>query len=342
MPSRPPKAVDFVPQVRAVSLCDYVRIAQSVGLDAYALLAEHGIDPRLLSTPEARLPAAAVSQLLEESARRSGVEAFGLLLAEARSFASLGPLSLLMRHERTLRDVIGRVVEYRRLMSDVQEIELREDGGEAELAVGIVSGVSARQAAELAMALTLRFISGAMFGGWPPASAHFRHPAPADLGVHQRVFRCPLRFGSDIQGFRFPAASLERENAFADPGFVLHAKDHVDLLLRDLPQLSLAEQVREAIASLLPSGAATLKKVSERLQIHPRALQRKLTAEGLAFTELVDSLREKMARELLSGTELPVSEVAMLTGYATATSFSRWFAERLGQPPREWRLKRRT
>jgi AraC-like DNA-binding protein len=342
MPSAPSKTADFVPQVRAVTLCDYIPIAQSVGLDAYAMLAEHGIDPRLLSTEEARLPAAAVSHLLEESAERSGTEAFGLLLAEARSFASLGPLSLLMRHERRLRDVIGRLVEYRRLMSDVQEIELHERGDEAELSVGIVPGVSARQAVELAMALTIRFVSGAMFGGWLPASAHFRHSAPSDLRVHRRVFRCPLRFDSDIQGFLLPAASLDRENAFADAGFVRHAKDHVDLLLRELPELSLADQVREAIASLLPSGAATLQKVSDRLQVHPRALQRKLTAEGIAFTELVDGLREEMARDLLSGTDLPVSEVAMLTGYATATSFSRWFTERLGEPPREWRLKRRT
>src|SRR5436305_1618979 len=150
MPSRPPKAVDFVPQVRAVTLCDYIPIAQSVGLDPYAMLAEHGIEPQLLSTAEARLPAAAASQLLEESARRSGAEAFGLLLAEARSFASLGPLSLLMRHERRLRDVIGRVVEYRRLMSDVQELSLQENGDEAELIIDIMASIAGRQSIELA------------------------------------------------------------------------------------------------------------------------------------------------------------------------------------------------
>ncbi len=341
MPSASSSTVDYVPQVRAVTLSDYVAIAQSVGLDPYAMLSEAGIDPRLLVNPETRLPAAAVSRLLEESAQRSGAEAFGLLLAEARDFASLGPLSLVMRHERRLRDVIGRIIEYRRLMSDVQELALCESGDEAELRVSITSGVSGRQAVELAMALTCRFVNEAMFGGWQPSSAHFRHSAPADRHVHQRVFRCTLRFGSDRQGFLFPAAALDRENAFADEGLMRHAKDHVDLIARALPGLSLVEQVREAIGTLLPGGGATLRKVADQLQIHPRALQRRLTAEGVAFTALVDSLREELARDLLADTDLPISEIAALAGYATAASFSRWFAERAGEPPSEWRLKRR-
>src|SRR4051812_14854037 len=112
MPSAKARPADHVPQVRAVTLTNYIPIARSVGLDPYSVLAEVGIDPRRLAKPEARLPPAAVSRLLEDSACRSGTEAFGLLLSEARSFASLGPLSLLLRHERRLRDVIARSIEY--------------------------------------------------------------------------------------------------------------------------------------------------------------------------------------------------------------------------------------
>jgi AraC-like DNA-binding protein len=339
MPSAPSKAGNFVPQVRSVTLCDYIRVCRSVGLEPYAMLREFGIDPRVLDVPETRLPAVAVTRLLEESARRSGTESFGLLLAEARPFASLGPLSLLLRHEGSLRNVIGRMIEYRRLMSDVQELQLREDDTEAALHVGIMAAVSGRQAVELALGLTERFVNQALSGGWRPSSVHFTHGAPADLAVHRRIFRCPLRFASDFQGFRFPAASLDKENAFADAGLVQHAKDHVDLLASELPRLSLLDQVREMIAMLLPKGAASLSKVSHQLQLHPRALQRSLAKDGLAFTDLVDAIRQDLAQDLLARTELPISEVAHLAGYSTAASFSRWFTERTSVPPSEWRLR---
>lgn len=84
MPSAPPKAGNYVPQVRSVTLADYLRVSRSVGLDPYEMLREVDIDARLLDVPETRLPASAVVRLLEDSAGRSGMESFGLLLAEAR------------------------------------------------------------------------------------------------------------------------------------------------------------------------------------------------------------------------------------------------------------------
>jgi AraC-like DNA-binding protein len=337
----PPIQADHVPQTRAAALAAYVGVAGSVGLDAYAMLREFGIDARLLDDPEARLPADAVSRLLEESARRSGCESIGLLLAEGRSFASLGPLSLLLRHERSLRSVFGRLVQYRRLMSDVIEFDLEEDEDRVRIRVGLSGDVAARQGVELAMALTSRFLNEAMFGGWHPLEAHFRHPAPTDEKVHRRIFRCPLRFDSAYNGFLCSAAELDRENGFADAGFARHAQRFADLLAKALPQLSLADQVRSAVRSLLPMGEAGLVKVAAQLRIHPRALQRRLAAEGRPFTGLVEDIREELARDLLANTRLPLAEVALLAGYASPASFSRWFSARAGQSPRDWRAASR-
>ncbi|HEX8667046.1 MAG TPA: AraC family transcriptional regulator [Allosphingosinicella sp.] len=312
-----------------------------MGLDAFAMLREFGIDPLLLQRPEAHIPANAVSDLLAESARRSGCEAFGLLLAEKRSFSSLGPLSLLLRHESSLRTVLHRLTAYRRLVSDILDFELIESGDEARIIISVTPDVSSRQCIELAMALTCRFLSGAIFGGWHPDQVHFRHPAPADLQVHQRVFRASLRFDSTFDGFLFPAVNLDRENAYANPGLAQHAQEYVDLLSRELPVPSLAEQVRSAIKRLLPQGTATLPKVAAELNMHPRTLQRKLAVSGLAFADLVETIRQGLAQDLLANTNLPITQVALLVGYASPASFSRWFAGAAGQPPRQWRLDNR-
>jgi AraC-like DNA-binding protein len=339
MPSN--KAHGFVAQVRAVVLTTYPAVAQAVGLDPYAMLREAGIDPLFLADPEARLPASAVSFLLDESARRSRCESFGLQMAERRSFASLGPLSLLLRHERDFRTVLRRLRQYRRLMGDVVDYDLVEEGEEARILVLVAPEVATRQCVELAMGLTCRFLGGAMFGGWHPEEACFRYPPPADPQIHQRLFRTRLRFDAPFNGFVVPVDSLDRANASADSGFAGHALHFVELLAAELPALTLAEQVRGSIASLLGTGAATLSKVARQLGIHPRALQRALATDGLTFGGLVESVRETLSRELLANTDLPLGEVGLLVGYASPASFSRWFKASAGLPPHKWRARSR-
>ena len=53
------------------------------------------------------MPLDAVRQLLEMFAARSGVEGFGLLMAEARLLSDLGPLGLLPGEQPTLRLALG-------------------------------------------------------------------------------------------------------------------------------------------------------------------------------------------------------------------------------------------
>jgi AraC-like DNA-binding protein len=336
-----PETTGHVPTVRAAALTNYVPVARSLGLDGPSMLREFGIEPKLLDGGENRIPASAVSRLLVESARRSDCESFALLLAERREFSSIGPLSLLLRHESSFRTVVQRLITYQRVVSDILELDFAEVGDEAHILIAVSPEVTNRQSIELVMALTSGFLGGAMFGGWRPAEVHFRYPAPGDDSVHRRTFRAPLLFNRPFNGFVVAAATLDRKNAYADPGFVEHAQSYVDLLAQGLPVPSFADQVRASIGLLLPSGAATLSRVARQLGVHPRALQRRLDSAGFGFTDLVEATRGSVASDLLADTDLPISEVAFLAGYSSSGSFSRWFAGKFGRPPREWRTLNR-
>ena len=85
------------PRARAVMLSNYREVARFVGLDPFIMLARAGIHPTFLEDPENWLPGNRILNLLRESAGRSGRDDFCVLLGETRTFASLGPLSLLLR-----------------------------------------------------------------------------------------------------------------------------------------------------------------------------------------------------------------------------------------------------
>ena len=116
--------------------------------------------------------------------------------------------------------------------------------------------------------------------------------------------------------------------------------------LLDLVQLgpapgALADSVRRAIGQLLTDGQANVGKVATQLGMSPRSLQRRLEAQGLRFDALLDDVRRQLAATYLAQSAQPVTSLAGLLGYASPSSFSRWFARAFGMSPLAWREERR-
>ena len=76
----------YVPVVRSASLAGYVDLAQSLGLDARALLRKAGLSPRALDDPETPLSAAELHELL----RKLGIRARQLLRTGEDEYKALG------------------------------------------------------------------------------------------------------------------------------------------------------------------------------------------------------------------------------------------------------------
>lgn len=72
-----------------------------------------------------------VGWLLEESARLSGHEAFGLLLAQSRQPSNFGMLTSLIREEPTLRAALPSCARYARLYNAGVELRLEDVGDRA-------------------------------------------------------------------------------------------------------------------------------------------------------------------------------------------------------------------
>jgi AraC-like DNA-binding protein len=330
---------DVLPQVRAVALTNYVEVARSVGLDPHAMLRRAGINLRSLADPEQLIPAAPVADLFEDSARESGCEQFGLLLAETRSLASIGAVGLLLKHQHSAREVIEAIVEYQGLMAEALDYSIEQVGDTIILRTGLVAGLAGPQASEFTMAMFCRTVGGVV--SWRPESAHFIHQAPRSLDVHARIFQCPLVFGSEFNGFVTSAEALDTPNPAAQPIMAEHARRYLDMLAPDSVDGSTVARVCRSLGALLPAGA-TLERVAENLGLHPRALQRLLEQEGETFASLLNQVRRDLASRHLSDSARSITSVAQMLGYATSSSFTRWFGREFGMSPAAWREAERS
>ena len=336
-----PQSEREVPLVRAAALIDYVEVARFVGLDPYEMLRRARISPESFADPEALIPGPPVGTLFEESARKSNCPSFGLLMAECRTLSSLGPLSLLLRHQATAREVIEAFVRYQGLLSETLALGIEEMGELSIIHVDYVAGLSLRQAVELLMGLVSRTVAEVVAGRWYMDSVHFLHPAPADTSIHRRVFQCPLIFEDEFNGFVCRTECLDAPNPAAESVMAEHARRYLDMLIPDPADGTIGERARRSLYLLLPAGRASLEQTARNLDLHPRSFQRQLEKEGRTFATLLNEVRRELALRYLASPTHSITAVGQMTGYATPSSFSRWFAAEFGMAPAAWRAEER-
>jgi len=324
-------------QVRAVTLTSYQEVAAFVGLDAREMLRRARITPEMMADPESRIPANAVCKLLEDSAQASGCMTFGLAMAECRTFANLGPISLLLEHLGSAEEIVGALTEYRRHLNDVIHLGVEKLEGEQIVHVELLANYATPQTADLAIGVAYVALTGASRFRWRPLSVHLSHPAPRDSLAYKRFFGVPVEFQSSFNGFTCKVESMHAKWSWANDAMADHATRLLGLVQLASEKSSVSESVMRVISLSLPSGRATLPDVAAQVGKSPRSLQRGLAQEGHSFGGLLNQVRRSLVIHQLSSGRAPLTWIAAMLGYFSSSSFSRWFISEFGVPPRVWR-----
>jgi AraC-like DNA-binding protein len=321
--------------VRAIAAGAAVR-----GLAPPALCARFAIDPALLADVEARVPVSLVVALWMEVPVLVGDDDFGLHVAELVAAAPQGLGGRLIAAAPTFGEGLRRMLHFERVFHDVRTSELTISGDRAVLAHDTRGGLALpRHAAEFGWAYLVllgRRTTGAHLA---PLAVELRHPAPAATSEHVRLFGVAPRFGATVDRLILRRTDLDRAQVGADDVLAEILAAHAQGLHGRLPaSTDLLDQARTAIRDQLPD-AASVAIVARRLGLAPRTLQRRLAERGVTFHDVVDAVREELARQLLASPATAVAEVAFALGFADQSAFHRAFVRWTGETPGAWRRR---
>lgn len=324
--------------LRSASLTNYVEVARFAGLDAHRQLRAARISQSALLDPDIRIPAEAVSRLLEASAHAAGVEDFGLRMAETRQLSNLGPLALAMQQESTLRCALESMARYLRLQNEAIAMRIEEMDGfvliRQEALIGLAG--SLRQSTELVVGVLYRVLTRVLGQRWKPRSICFTHAAPASTATHRRVFGMPVLFNQEFDGIICLASDLEAPLPSYDPAMARQARQYLDTMLVQ-SDATMPDKVRKLVIALLPSGTCSIERVAQHLGMDVRTVQRHLALHDEGYTGIVNAVRVDLVGRYIENRERPLSEVATLLGFASLSAFSRWFSGHFGCSVSKWR-----
>jgi AraC-like DNA-binding protein len=319
--------------IRCGSLTSFPDIAREAGLDPARLLREFGLPRDCSDEPDLMVPIEGVALLLEAAAARSGIEAFGLRMAEARKVSSLGPLGLFAREQPTLRDAVAALAHYARLLNEALILHIEETGEIAvlreELLVGNIGSI--RQSTELAIGVVMKMLRSFLGQDWRPRRVCFMHEAPQDRTVHARFLGREVRYGEDFNGIVCTSRDLSVANPEADATLARYARQLLETR-RPRGEHEFTADVRQLVVAQLGTGQCSVERVAHMLRIDRRTIHRRLLREDQTFSGVVDAVRRDLASRYLADRKRTLAEVSALLGFAAPSGFSRWYRHRFGKP----------
>jgi AraC-like DNA-binding protein len=326
--------------IRGTSLQGFQELIRELGGDPGAVLAEARIPAAAVGSHDEFIDYRQVLHALEGAAATTGAPDFGRRLALRQGVEILGPVGVAARTAPNVGAALQAIDQYLSVYSPALAVQVRVgDDGTAQLEWGIRAHQPPphRQGAELGLAVSLRIIRLLAGEDFTPILVNIRHEplsAPAD---YRRYFGTTVRFSTPGYGFTFPAAVLERRIS-SDSAVHQMVQEYLTSVVTPLDD-SLTQPVRMLVRRMLPTGGLTLELVASHLAMHPRTLQRQLTAEGSTFADLVDDVRRDEAQHYLRHTRIPFGQLAGLLGYSEQSVLSRSCQRWFGTSPSSYRRK---
>lgn len=322
---------------RSAGLTGFVELSLALGVDPYRIATDAGVPAAAFSDPDLKVSARALSLMHELAAERSGVEDFGLRLAERRRLSNLGPIALVIREQPTFRKALAQLTRYIWLQNDAYSVHLEETGDIAVFRLNTPPWTG-RQGAELALGVAMRVFRELLGESWRPLEVRLPHAAPAKLDMHLRVFGVMPLFEQDFLGVVARRSDLDRAISTADPDMARQAVRYLEQIAANRSS-SFGDKVREMIVLMLPDGGVTVERVAQRLAMDRRTLHRRLMAEDTTFSELLNIARREVAEPLLSRSERSFQSISDLLGFSSLSAFAHWFRRQFGLTASAYRAR---
>jgi len=326
------------------AITQYLKSAESCGVDYMALLDAAGIDSALLENNNKHISGAAMERFLALLIPASNDPCFGLHSARFVEPASYSVLGYISMNCSTLRMIQAKIPIYEKIVGDmgVTSIEVNNGYVLQRWACAFADPVVKRHEVENVLGSWVSYSRNFLnFDGWD--AVWFEHSAPENpalLEDYKVLFGCEVLFDQPVSGIRVRETALDLPLPQANEQILQTLLEHATQLLAGLDKnQTVSNQVKNILRLMLKQQAPSSQMIAEKLGMSSRTLQRKLGEEGTHYQDVLNELRLELALYFLKNTALSLESIAFELGYAEARSFYRSFKQWTGHTAGSYRTQ---
>lgn len=313
-------------------------IMRSLELDPARMLRDAGLDPGLFAGAEQCITFPELERLLLECERQAACDHIGLLLGQTLRLDDLGLAGRVVRCRPTAGDGLREFVAISNLYDTPAMAQFEVSGERARFAWTLNEHclVDARHFDYAGMAASRNALHELFGSNWRPTLVRFASRHPIDVRVFQSVFHAPLEFDAGRSEIEFDAHWLQQPLPALEPATHTAIVDELQQArldaLTDLPAT-----LRRILRKRLLLGDFSMDDVAAQLSMHRRTLDRRLQRSSTTYGELLEAVRDEIARHLLRETQFSIQRVAEAVRFSSAANFATAFRRRIGMTPTEYR-----
>ena len=325
--------------------------ALHAGCPVAELLRHAGLSPE--QSDAERWPMDDITRLWRSAASLTGDTAFGLQVGARVGPASFNVVGFLLQSAANLREALGLVQRFQRLISDGGRFQVLPVGEHAWLIYHPLQGDLAFSPHQIEAVLAAvvsfgRWITG---GRFEVVKAQFAHPPMGRADTYQQALGCAVEFRQAFNGLLLSQRMLDAPLPQADSQLAQVHAAHAQARLQALEAATAAPSAAQSPQALLLAlrrwlgthlshGRAQRTEAAEALGISERHLRRVLQQQGVHFTGLLDEVRREVCCEGLRRGD-PLATLAPRLGFGDAAALHRAFVRWTGTTPGRWREAQR-
>lgn len=312
------------------------------GVASSRALAGTELTPCDLRSPDTRVSYRQVETVFRNAIRLSKDPAIALRAGQRMHVMTYGMYGYALLSSSTGAEGVRFASKYGRGLGMVADISFARDKDVATFILGPLLSRNPvddlyRFALEFAFATCQTLCKGVYGRSFRFSRLRAAYSPPPHARLYKRIFACPVLFDQTGSELEFDAAWIDRPIAPPDAATRATAAGMCEQILDDMNRDGgIAADIRRALLEQ-PGRFPTIEAMAHALSLHPRALRRKLEAQGLTYRQLVAEVRMRLAIVYLRGTQMTNDEIAARLDYSDAANFRHAFARWTGRCPSSFR-----
>lgn len=327
-------------------LSSWIKAAAKCGFNAQPLFEQAGVKVDIIRLEDSRVSQLQLVSLLEQSVAMSPKKYFPLVMGDTFAFESLPEFETLLTTSATLRDALKVADLARRVILPLIAIKLVERGDEArvqlEFEIPLMNidqlGLPLHYVNEGILASIFKFGRNLQGSDDGVVGVELKS-SPGPFAEHiQAYFGVPVKYNQphDALVFERRILDLPLEGAYT----TLHEQAHflaTQRLDKEARRQGTAAEIEAIILHEPDMLAAGIEDMAERLNLHPRTLQRRLKDEGDGYLLVQARMRHKLACQWLREGRMSIDDVSARLGFSDRRAFTAAFKRWEGTTPKAWR-----